>query len=38
MLVCYDLHYGISDEEKDLMFVTKLRFFSIGTIAIPTLV
>ncbi len=38
MLVCYDFHYGISDEEKDLMFVTRLRFFSIGTVAIPTLV
>jgi hypothetical protein len=24
ILVCYDFHYGISDEEKDLMFATKL--------------
>jgi hypothetical protein len=34
--VCYDFHYGISNEEKDVMFATKLDMFSIGIIAVPT--
>jgi hypothetical protein len=38
VLVCYDLHSRIYDEEKDLMFVTYLRLFSIGTIYVSTLV
>jgi len=32
MLVCYDFHFGISDKEKDLMFATKPRLFSIEII------
>jgi hypothetical protein len=36
VLVCYDFHYGIFDEEEDLMFATKPRLFSIGTIVVPT--
>ncbi len=36
VLVCYDFHFGISDEEEDVMFATKLYFFSIGTIVMPT--
>jgi hypothetical protein len=36
LLVCYDFHSRISNEEKDLMFVTKLGLCSIGTIVIPT--
>jgi hypothetical protein len=38
MLVCYDFHSRIFDKKKDLMFATKSRLFSIGTIAILTLV
>jgi hypothetical protein len=38
VLVCYDFHFGIFDEEKDLMFAIKLGLFSIGTIVVPTLV
>jgi hypothetical protein len=34
--MCYDFHYGISNEEEDLTFATKLDFFSIGTTSIPT--
>ncbi len=36
MLVCYDFHYRISDEEEDLKFATKLNFFSKGTIVVAT--
>jgi hypothetical protein len=36
VVVCYDFHSGIFDEEEDLMFATKQGLFSIGTIAIPT--
>jgi hypothetical protein len=35
VLVCYDFNFEISDKEKDLMFATYLKVFSIGTIAIP---
>ncbi len=38
MLICYDFHSRISDKEEDLMFATKPRLFSIGTIVVPTLV
>jgi hypothetical protein len=38
VLVCYDFHSRIYDEEEDLVFVTKPRLFSIGTIVVPTLV
>ncbi len=34
VLVCYDLHFGIADEEKDMMFATKLDLISIGTIVV----
>ncbi len=30
VLLCYDFHFGIFNEEKDLMFTTKPRLFSIG--------
>jgi hypothetical protein len=36
VLICYNFHSGIYDEKEDLMFATKPRLFSIGTIAIPT--
>jgi len=36
VLVYYDFHSGISDKEEDLMFATKLIFFSMGTIVVPT--
>jgi len=38
VLVFYDYHFGISDEEEDLMFTTKSRLFSIGTIVVLTLI
>jgi hypothetical protein len=34
VLICYDFHSGISDE--DLMFAIELGLFSIGTIVVPT--
>jgi len=36
VLVCYDFHFGIFDEEEDIMFVTKPWLFSIGTKVVPT--
>jgi hypothetical protein len=36
VLICYDFHSGIFDEEEDLMFATKLGLFSIGTIIVTT--
>jgi hypothetical protein len=36
VLVYYDFHSGIFDEEKDLMFVIEPKMFSIGTIVVPT--
>jgi hypothetical protein len=35
VLVCYVFHFGIFNDEKDVMFATKLDLFSIGTITIP---
>ncbi len=35
VLVYYDFHYRIFDDEEDVMFATKLDLFSIGIIAIP---
>jgi hypothetical protein len=36
VLICYDFHSGISNEEMVLMFATKPRLFSIGTIVVHT--
>ncbi len=36
VLICHDFHSRILDEEEDVMFVTKLDMFSIGTIEVPT--
>ncbi len=38
VLVCYDFHFIIFDQKGDLMFATKPKSFSMGTITIPTLV
>jgi hypothetical protein len=38
VLVRYDFHSRISNEEEDLMFATELGMFSIGTISIITLI
>jgi hypothetical protein len=38
LLVCYDFHFRISNEKEDLMFATKPRLFSLGTIVVPTLI
>ncbi len=32
VLLCYDYQNGITDEEKDIIFATKPKLFSIGTI------
>ncbi len=32
MLLCYNYQNGITNEEEDIMFATKLELFSIGTI------
>jgi len=34
VLVCYDFHFGISNDKKDVMFAIELDMFSIGTIII----
>jgi hypothetical protein len=36
ILICYDFHFGISNDEKDVMFATELDLFSTRTIGIPT--
>ncbi len=36
VLVCYDFHSKIFDEEEDMIFGTKLDLFSIGTILVHT--
>jgi hypothetical protein len=36
VLICYDCHFRISNDEKDVMFVTELNMFPIGTIVVPT--
>ncbi len=36
ILICYDFHFGILDEEEDMMFTTKLDLFSISFIVVPT--
>jgi len=38
VLVCYDFHSIISNQKGDFMFATKPKLFSMGTIAIHTLV
>jgi len=35
VLLCYDYQNGITDEEKDIIFSTKPKLFSIGTISLP---
>ncbi len=34
MLLCYDYHNGITNEEENIIFATKLELFSIGTISL----
>jgi hypothetical protein len=36
ILVSYEFHFGISNEEEDVIFTTKLDLFSIGIITIFT--
>ncbi len=36
VLVCYDFHSRIFDEEEDLVFAIERGLFSIGTIIVPT--
>ncbi len=36
MLVCYDFHLRICNEEEDLMFDIEPGLFSTGTIVVPT--
>jgi hypothetical protein len=35
MLLCYDYQNGITNEEEDIIFATKPKLFSIGTINLP---
>jgi hypothetical protein len=35
VLVCYDFHFGLLNDKKDVMFATEVGLFSIGTIIIP---
>ncbi len=34
VLICYDLMEGLTNEEENLIFETKLELFSIGTITL----
>jgi hypothetical protein len=36
VLVCYDFHFGIFDEEEDLIFAIKPKLFLIGTMVVLT--
>jgi hypothetical protein len=38
MLLCYNYQNGITDEEEDIIFATKLKLFSIGTISLPEII
>jgi hypothetical protein len=35
MLMCYDFQHGIIDDEKDVVFITKLRLFCTCIILLP---
>jgi hypothetical protein len=35
VLLCYDYQNGITNEEEDIIFATKPKLFSIGTISLP---
>ncbi len=35
LLLCYNYQNGITNEEKDIIFATKPKLFSIGTISLP---
>ncbi len=35
VLLCFDYHNGITNEEEDLIFARDLKLFSIGTINLP---
>jgi hypothetical protein len=35
VLLCFDYQNGITYEEKDLIFVSELELFFIGTISLP---
>jgi hypothetical protein len=35
MLLCYGFQNGITNEKKDVIFVTELELFSIGIISSP---
>jgi hypothetical protein len=34
VLICYDFHFGIFDEEEDMMFAAKLDLISTRTIVV----
>jgi hypothetical protein len=38
MLQCYDYQNGIINEEEDIIFATKPKVFSIGTINLPKII
>jgi hypothetical protein len=38
VLLCYDYHNGITDEEENIIFVTELTLFSIGTINLSKII
>jgi hypothetical protein len=35
VLLCFDSHNGITNEEEDMMYANELELFSIGTISLP---
>jgi len=35
VLLCFDYQNGITNEEKDMMFASELKLFSIGKISFP---
>ncbi len=38
VLMCYDYQNGITDEEEDIIFATKLELFLIRTINLPKMI
>jgi hypothetical protein len=38
LLLCYNYQNGITNEEEDIIFVTKPKLFSIGTISLPEVI
>jgi len=38
VLLCYDYQNGITNEEEYIIFATKSKLFSMGTISLPKII